>query len=200
MTEALGRIVTAGGVFAATNIDDIIVLTVLFLSARAVGRPRVGAIWAGQYAGVAALIALSLVGALGLTIVPDDDVGLLGLIPLALGLRGLISAIRAHGDPEPPPPTVATGVTSVAAVTLANGADNIAVYTPMFRTIDTEQTAMTIAVFTVLIGIWCALGSWLGSHDRIIDGLRRYGHWIVPTVFIAIGTIIVLESEILLQR
>lgn len=197
MTDALGRIVTAGGVFAGTNIDDLIILTVLFLSARAAGKPRVREIWAGQYVGVSALVALSLVAALGLTIIPDDYVGLLGLIPFALGLRSLITAVRAHGDPEPPSPTVATGFTSVAAITLANGADNISVYTPMFRTISTEETAVTIAVFAALVGAWCALGSWLGSHDRVIHGLGRYGHWVVPAVFIAIGTIIVLESDVL---
>ena len=54
--------------------------------------------------------------------------GLLGLIPIALGIRGLLST--QDGQPK-----VATNTVAVAAVTIANGADNISVYTPLFRTI-----------------------------------------------------------------
>lgn len=59
---------TALGVFAGTNLDDIVVLTVLFLSARAVARPRPWQIWTGQYLGIAVLVAVSAVTALGLTV------------------------------------------------------------------------------------------------------------------------------------
>ncbi|MEU8248855.1 cadmium resistance transporter [Nonomuraea sp. NPDC048916] len=87
---------TAAGVFAGTNVDDLIVLTVLSLSSRAHGVPRPWRIWAGQYAGIGALVAVSAVAALGLSIVPDQWAGLLGLIPFALGLRGLVTAVRSR--------------------------------------------------------------------------------------------------------
>ncbi len=83
-------------------------LTVLFLSSRATGRPRRWQIWAGQSLGIATLVAVSVVAALGLTIVPDQWVGLLGLVPFGLGVRGLLRA------QDPDPPVVATGVLSVA--------------------------------------------------------------------------------------
>ncbi|EHN13020.1 putative cadmium resistance protein (CadD) [Patulibacter medicamentivorans] len=194
MLETLARIATAAGVFVGTNVDDLIVLTVLFLAARAHGRPTAAQIWAGQYAGVGLLVAVSAIAALGLVVVPDDRVGLLGLVPLALGLVGLRSAIRSWGDAEPPAPAVATGFASVAAVTLANGADNISVYTPMLRSIDLGASLISIAVFAVLVGAWCALGSWLGSHRPIVALLQRHGHWLVPVVFVAIGVVILLES------
>jgi cadmium resistance protein CadD (predicted permease) len=190
-------LVTAAGVFTGTNVDDIIVLTVLFLSARAGGRPRSWQIWAGQYAGIAVLVTVSAVAALGLTIVPDEWVGLLGLVPFALGTRGLIAAIRARGHDEPPAPRVASGLLSVAGVTIANGADNISVYTPLFRTIGFAGSLLTVAVFAVLIAVWCRAGSWLGSHGKVIAVVRRFGHWIVPAVFMLIGAVIVIESGVL---
>jgi cadmium resistance protein CadD (predicted permease) len=55
----LGTIGAAVGVFAGTNVDDLIILTVLFLSARASGEPRPWQIWTGQYAGVGVLVAVS---------------------------------------------------------------------------------------------------------------------------------------------
>lgn len=197
MTDVTGTVAAAVGVFAGTNVDDILVLTVLFLSARAGGRPRPWQIWAGQYAGVAALVAVSVVAALGLTVVPDDWVGLLGLIPFTLGLRGLVAAVRARGaDEDPPAPTVATGLLSVAGVTVANGADNVSVYTPVFRTVGAGAGLVTVAVFAAGVALWCLAGSWLGSHRRVVELVERFGHWLVPAVFMLIGTVIVGQSGV----
>jgi cadmium resistance protein CadD (predicted permease) len=187
----LGTVGTAVTLFAGTNVDDLLVLTVLFLSSRATGRPRRWQIWAGQSLGIATLVAVSVVAALGLTIVPDQWVGLLGLVPFGLGVRGLLRAQDSDS------PVVATGVLSVAGVTIANGADNISVYTPVFRTIDVAASAVTIAVFAVLVVVWCLAGSWLGSHRRVVAVIERWGHWIVPVVFMLIGAVIVVESGVI---
>lgn len=190
-------VAVAAGVFASTNIDDIIVLTVLFLSAQSTGRPRPWQIWAGQYGGVGGLVAISAVAALGFTIVPNRWVGLLGLVPFALGVRGLVVAIRTPGDDDPPRSAVAHGTLSVFAVTVANGADNISVYTPVFRTVGAADSLITVAVFVVGVALWCLAGSWLGSHERVIAVVGRSGHWIVPAVFMLIGAVIVVRSGVL---
>ncbi len=183
MTHALTTVAAAVAVFAGTNIDDLIVLTVLFLSGRAGGIPKTWQIWAGQYAGIGALIAISVIGAAGLTLVPDRWVGLLGLIPFALGVRALFSK-----DEQPKP--VAGSVLAIAGVTIANGADNISVYTPMFRTIGWADSLITIIIFLVLVAAWCLTASWLGSHQRVVPVIERYGHWLVPVVFMAVGAVI----------
>jgi len=114
------------GVFAGTNVDDLVVLTVLFLAARAGGRPRPVQIWAGQYTGIGVLVAVSALAALGLAVVPGRWVGLLGLVPLALGVRGLVGAVRSRGATgDDGPAEIAAGTLPVAGVTIANGADNI---------------------------------------------------------------------------
>ncbi|WP_182898302.1 cadmium resistance transporter [Microbispora sp. H10830] len=187
---------TACAVFAGTNVDDVVILTVLFLSARAKGRPRPWQIVTGQYAGIAALVVVSGVAALGLAVIPDRWVGLLGLVPLALGVRGLVAALRASGGDDPPSAPVATGVLSVASITVANGADNVSVYTPLFRTIGPAATLLTVVVFAVLVAVWCAAGSWLGSHKKVVEFAERFGHWLVPLVFVGIGALIVLESGV----
>jgi cadmium resistance transport/sequestration family protein len=185
----------AVALFAGTNVDDLIVLTVLFLGSRAAGRPRRWEIWAGQYAGIAALVAASALVAAGLAVVPDRWIGLLGLVPLVLGVRALIQTLRSRGDGGPPP-AVATTALAVAGVTVANGADNIAVYTPVFRTIGLTDSLLTVAVFVVLVAVWCAAAAWLGSHPRVVAFIERYGHWLVPAVFIVIGLLIILGSPL----
>ena len=103
-------IVTAVGLFAGTNIDDMMVLTVLSASSRATGRPRRWEIWAGQYTGIAILVALSLAAGRGLALIPQGRLWLLGLIPLTLGIYKLASAIRARRRGEPPPAPSPGGV------------------------------------------------------------------------------------------
>lgn len=197
MDRFAGTVATAAGIFVGTNVDDLVVLTVLFLSWRASGRPRPWQIWAGQYAGIAVLVLLSSVAALGLTIVPDAWVGLLGLVPFAVGVRGLAAAIRADNDGPDACPPIVSGLVSVATVTISNGADNIAVYTPVFRTIGAGSSAVTIAVFAVGVALWCLAGAWLGCHKKIIEIAGRHGQWLVPAVMIVIGSLIVGKSGVL---
>lgn len=197
MNDPLAVAAAAAGAFAGTNVDDVIVLALLFMAGRSAGRPRAWQIWAGQYAGFGVLVALSALAALGLTIVPDRWVGLLGLIPLALGVRGLVQAVRDGGDADGVPRPIAAGTLSIAAVTIANGADNVAVYTPMLRSLGTAEAVLTIAVFFVLLAVWCVVGARLGAHRRAVATIGRWGHWIVPLVFVAIGTAIVVESGVI---
>ncbi len=197
MRQTFATVATAAGVFAGTNVDDLIVLTVFFLAARSTGKPARRQVWIGQYAGIAGLVAVSAVAAAGLTIVPDRWVGLLGLIPFALGVRSLVATIRSRGDGEGAATPVAGNAIAVAGVTIANGADNISVYTPLFRTIGLSGTVLTVAVFAVLVAVWCLAGSWLASHRRVIAVIERYGHRIVPAVFMLIGAVIVIESGVI---
>lgn len=224
MDSIVGTIITAAGMFAGTNVDDLVVLTVLFLGSRATGRPRRWQVWAGQYVGIAVLVAVSGAAALGLTVVPDDKVGLLGFVPLGLGVWGLVRAVRARGassetgseadtegdtetdteadtgtGPEAGAgsgPVVANGIFAVAGVTIANGADNLSVYTPVFRTLGVGGTVVTLAVFAAGVALWCLAASWLGSHARVVGVVERYGRWIVPVVFMLIGALILIESGI----
>ena len=185
----MGNILAAAGIFIGTDVDDLIVLTVLFLAARTARRPA-WRIWAGQYLGIAVLVTVSLLAALGLTLIPDRWVPLLGLVPLGLGVWGLIGAIRGRDDEDGP--VTASGVLAVAGITIANGADNIAVYTPVFRTMGVFDVFVILVVFAVLVAVWCAVAAWLGSHRRVIAVVDRYGRWLVPVVFVAIGVVILV--------
>jgi cadmium resistance protein CadD (predicted permease) len=190
MDQPAGVIATAAGIFAGTNIDDLLVLTVLFLSARATGRPAAWHIWVGQYVGIALLVAASAAAAAGLSVLPDRWVGLLGLIPLALGVYGLVAAARG-GDDDP---IRIGGFGAVVAVTLANGADNLAVYVPVFRTMGVRAGAVTVAVFAVGVAMMCLAASLIGSHKRLVALMERSGRWIVPAVFVIIGVAVLVES------
>lgn len=63
-------IATAAGLFAATNVDDVVVLAALNATSRVQGRPKAWQIWIGQYVGVAVLVGVSMLAALGLARIP----------------------------------------------------------------------------------------------------------------------------------
>ena len=82
-----------------------------------------------------------------------------------------------------------TGALGVAGVTIANGADNVAVYVPVFRALGAADSAVFLLVFVLLIALWCAAGAWLGGHPRVVpagrarrplagaDDLHRHRRW-----------------------
>jgi cadmium resistance protein CadD (predicted permease) len=180
-------VLTAAVLFAATNVDDIVVLTVLSISSRASGQPRPWHIWAGQYAGFTVLIGASLAAAAGLALVPLHWLWLLGLIPVGLGLVKLAAAVRARRAGEMASPAAVTGLAGVIGLTIANGGDNLSAYIPVFRTSTAAQIAVIIAVFLAGVGLYCLASIRFATHRAVIQAVQRWGQWIVPVVFILIG-------------
>jgi cadmium resistance protein CadD (predicted permease) len=193
----VATIITAVAMFAATDIDDAVVLVVLNVASRASGAPKRWEIWTGQFVGIGLLVVVSLLGALGLSAVPVKWVGLLGLIPLLRGIQGLAKLIRGGRVDDPDPPPLARGLASVTAITVANGGDNIALWTPAFRIMGTADALVTVVVFAICIAAWCLLGQVAISHPRLVEALRRSSRWLVPVVMTILGVYIIGRSGLL---
>jgi cadmium resistance protein CadD (predicted permease) len=184
----LAVILTAVGVFAATNVDDLVVLTFLYMAADGTaGRARV---LGGQALGIAVLTAASLVAAESLFAVPGQWVRLLGVIPLGVGLWRLAWALRRGPGPDGERPRGPVTVRSVTTIALLNGVDNVAVYTPLFRRLPNSALAITMVAFLVMVGVWCAAAALLAHHLATVRVIDRWSHLAVPLVFIAIGALL----------
>jgi cadmium resistance protein CadD (predicted permease) len=181
------EIAVAGALFAGTNVDDLVVLALLSASCQAGGRPRRREIWGGQYAGFAVLAGLSLAAGRGFALIPAHWLWPLALVPIGLGLVYVVAAVRSARRGEQPSPPSPGGIAGVAVLTIVNGADDLATYTPFFAASGRGQITVTLAVFAVGVGLWCLAGWLLVRHERVTDAARRYGHWILPVAFIAIG-------------
>jgi cadmium resistance protein CadD (predicted permease) len=177
----------AVALFAGTNVDDLVMLALLSAASRSTGRPRRWEIWAGQYAGFAVLTGVSLAAGRGLDLIPSGWLWLLALIPLTLGVVTLIRAVRTVRRGERPEPPSPGGVPGVAGLVITQGADNLAAYTPFFAADATGRVTVTLVVFAAGVALWCALGWWLSGHQGVTAVVERYGHWILPAVFILVG-------------
>lgn len=184
----------AVGLFAVTNIDDILILALFF--ARGAGHRRTARnIAAGQYLGFTGILAVAVAAAFGATFLPERFVPFLGLLPLALGVKAAIQAWRhRHDDEEQRQATShAPGILEVAAVTFANGGDNIGVYVPVFATAGGGMVVFVL-VFLVLVAVWVAAGRFFATRPVIAAALSRWGHVLLPVVLIGIGLLILSEA------
>jgi cadmium resistance protein CadD (predicted permease) len=190
--ELVGR---AAGMFAVTNVDDIVILALFF--GRATGQRGAAArVVVGQYLGFAGILAASIVGALGAALLPDTMIPYLGLLPLLLGLRAAWRVWRDRQATDEEPTAVAKGpaVLAVAAVTFANGGDNIGVYVPVFATAGAGGLVVFAVVFLVLVAVWCAGGRFFATRPIIARALSRWGDIVLPVVLIGIGLLILIEG------
>lgn len=141
-----------------------------------------------------------MLGALGAGLLPEPAVPYLGLLPVALGLRASWSAWREHrtgreDDEAPAAVRGGPGVLAVAAVTLANGGDNIGVYVPVFAASGPGALVGYVVVFLVLVAVWCAAGWFFATRPVVAGALSRWGHVLLPVVLIGIGVVILVEGH-----
>src|SRR6185369_16308713 len=133
--------------FVSTNIDDIFIL-ILFYGNK---KFKESEIIAGQFLGIITLTGVSLVGALISFILPQAYIGLLGLIPLYLGIKGILSVIRKeHQEEDNQLKTNKSNVLSVAGTTFANGGDNIGIYVPLFATLTWTDKFLMVTIFLIM--------------------------------------------------
>lgn len=173
MNRHLGVLSASIATFAATNIDDAFLLTLLF--ARRIPTRR---IVAGQYVGFSAIIGISLIGVWCALAIPSRWVHLLGVLPLALGIRRLLQARRTDASR---PRVITESAASIALLTLSNGADNISVYLPFF-VMGRANLWLILIVYATLVAVgvsladgsettWSSCAPWNGGA---IGSCRRY--------------------------
>lgn len=177
--------------FAATNVDDLFVLTAFFADPSARARHVV----LGQYLGIAVLTVASMACALAALAIPTAWVGLLGLLPVAIGAKKLYEARRRGAEPAPPQ-VAGTAALSVAAVTVANGGDNLVIYIALFASQSRSSWLLLAGVFTVLTGLWCVIALSLVRHRSLGPLLRRRGLRALPWLLIGLGVYIMVRSGV----
>ena len=181
--------------FLSTNIDDIFLLVVFYLDRKF----KEMEIVIGQLMGIMSLTAVSLaLSFLGL-LIDKIYIGLFGLVPVYLGLRALWN-LRNRSYPTPPVLAEAVKMRSsnmlaVAAVTFANGGDNIAIYVPLFATLAWWEKLTMVIIFLLMTLLWCLAAKYLAKHPYLARAVNRYGHILTPFVLILLGIYILYENQ-----
>jgi cadmium resistance protein CadD (predicted permease) len=191
----MGHLLSVAGLavvaFVATNIDDLLLLVALFADPRFTASQ----ILLGQFIGMAALIALSLAGALLAIIVPAGWLGLLGLVPLSLGVLQLVRRDRGASALPTPPAASSSQLVLIALVTVANGGDNLSLYIPLFSVHPPSEIAIFTGIFLLLTALWCAIAHALARRHRGALALSRWGGRALPYIMIGLGLYILAKAD-----
>lgn len=168
--------------FIATNVDDLFLLTLWFVK-----RSRFTTVLLGQFLGFSSILFLSLLGYWGLQLLPQSALHWLGLAPIAIGIKQLLSPAGADSRARP------ESAWSVAAITFANSSDNLAVYTPLFGKFSASQIGWIAISFYSLLFLYVIAAYFAASHLKRSDRVHSWAHRIAPFLIIGIGLAILFS-------
>ena len=192
------NIVTSIILYSGTAVDLLIILMLFF--AKRKSRKDIINIYLGQFLGSVSLILLSLLFAFVLNYIPSKEIlGLLGLIPIFLGLKVLLlgdsdgEAIAKDGLRKDNKNLIFL----VAMITFAScGADNIGVFVPYFITLNLANLIVALLTFLVMIYLLVFSAQKLAQVPSVGETLEKYSRWFIASVYLGLGMYILIENNV----
>lgn len=191
------NIVTSIILYSGTAVDLLIILMLFF--AKRKSRKDIINIYLGQFLGSVSLILISLLFAFVLNYIPSKEIlGLLGLIPIFLGLKVLLlgdsdgEAIAKDGLRKDDKNLIFL----VAMITFAScGADNIGVFVPYFITLNLANLIVALLTFLVMIYLLVFSAQKLAQVPSVGETLEKYSRWFIAVVYLGLGMYILIENN-----
>ena len=191
------NVVTSIILYSGTAVDLLIILMLFF--AKRKSRKDIINIYLGQFLGSVSLILLSLLFAFVLNYIPSKEIlGLLGLIPIFLGLKVLLlgdsdgEAIAKEGLRKDNKNLIFL----VAMITFAScGADNIGVFVPYFITLNLANLIVALLTFLVMIYLLVFSAQKLAQVPSVGETLEKYSRWFIAVVYLGLGIYILIENN-----
>lgn len=192
------NVVTSIILYSGTAVDLLIILMLFF--AKRKSRKDIINIYLGQFLGSVSLILLSLLFAFVLNYIPSKEIlGLLGLIPIFLGLKVLLlgdsdgEAIAKDGLRKDDKNLIFL----VAMITFAScGADNIGVFVPYFTTLNLANLIVALLTFLVMIYLLVFSAQKLAQVPSVGEILEKYSRWFIASVYLGLGIYILVENNV----
>ena len=191
------NVVTSIILYSGTAVDLLIILMLFF--AKRKSRKDIINIYLGQFLGSVSLILLSLLFAFVLHYIPSKEIlGLLGLIPIFLGLKVLLlgdsdgEAIAKEGLRKDNKNLIFL----VAMITFAScGADNIGIFVPYFTTLNLVDLIVALLTFLVMIYLLVFSARKLAQVPSVGETLEKYSRWFIAVVYLGLGIYILIENN-----
>ena len=191
------NVITSIILYSGTAVDLLIILMLFF--AKRKSRKDIINIYLGQFLGSVSLILLSLLFAFVLHYIPSKEIlGLLGLIPIFLGLKVLFlgdsdgEAIAKEGLRKDNKNLIFL----VAMITFAScGADNIGIFVPYFITLNLADLIVALLTFLVMIYLLVFSAQKLAQVPSVGETLEKYSRWFIAVVYLGLGIYILIENN-----
>jgi cadmium resistance protein CadD (predicted permease) len=194
MNSLIAIIPIAAGAYVATNLDNFILLVSLL----ARYRNHTSNVVAGYFTCMLILGFVGLWIGKAANIAPVEYLGLLGFVPISIGVIELIQLRRGKAKVTVAKEKSVDGVQKVFMTTLfsqlGNGADTIVVFGVLF--IDSMPSAdiLTILTLAAMAVIFVFVGIYAVRHPALCEWIDRYAYRVMPFVLIIVGVYILANT------
>lgn len=176
--------------FAGTTLDNLLMLVVLRLA----GVPRRDVV-AGFLLGSAVTLALCAAGTGLASVLPMHRIGLLGLVPLALGVVGLVAAVRPTAPQSETAGPASSGIAGIAFTQVASSFDTLAAFLPLFADTVRPQGLVIVLGFAVMTLAWLVLTEWLTGVRGVTAMIRPFERYLRPAVLVLVGLYVLANTS-----
>ncbi|MFD1471012.1 cadmium resistance transporter [Companilactobacillus mishanensis] len=189
MTEVIVKSVVS---YISTSIDYLLILVILLATYKNYKKVLIG-----DLAGTTVLILSSMLIARILGFVPQEWIlGLLGLIPIYIGVRQLFVD---DDDDDKVVNKIQNGnrgiilMTAIITVTTC-GADNIAIYVPILIDVSNQQLVIVYITMIIMCLAFFVIGLLISKNKYIQNLIERSGKYLTSAIYIILGIYILFEN------
>lgn len=185
MLDLFLAVAVIASAFVATNLDNLVLLVALF--------SRYG----DRHSNVAAgyMLSMILIGGLAWTVgklatsVPVEYLGFLGIVPVVIGIVGIVKLFSKQGVINDPAIAGAgsTAVLAAMLTQLSNGADTVVTFSILFADSNEMADNLVIVSFAVMTVLFAIAAQQAQRHPWLSRPIQLYGHYITPLIMITVG-------------
>ena len=195
----LKAILTGIFLFISTNIDEFILGFLLITKPGMTKRDW----FIGKYISIIVILALSSLGIFLLLIIPIEWIGILGFIPLFIGIKTLFSRKSKENEITENQIYIknsyfSSNILIVASLNIASGGDNIGLYIPFFANSSFWEIVLIIIIFLILTYVWCIIPYKIINSPQVQEKIVNWGKKTFPWLMIVLGLYIFLDTGFLL--
>jgi len=187
MSEVLVVIAVTAGAFIGTNLDNLLLLTAMYSRYE----QHAGMVTAGYFAGMILIGVIALaIGEVG-EFIPLAYLGMLGVIPMMMGVLALIKLFR-KAEAGYTNGTVTDGnrlavFLALISTQLSNGADTIITFSALLADSNDAADYLVAPTFLAMIGVFNAVAWYALKHRGLSLVVGRYGQYVIPFILILVG-------------
>jgi len=194
MNEILIIIGVTGVAYIGTNLDNLLLLVAMYSRYER----HAGVVTAGYLAGMILIGIITLIiGEVG-EFIPLAYLGLLGVIPVMMGLLALWKLYRntqaaetnnivSHSKPL-------AVFLALISTQLSNSADSIITFSALYADSTDSSDYVIAPTFLAMAGIFSGVAYYSLKHPKLGRLLSRYGQYVTPFILILVGLYILNDT------
>jgi cadmium resistance protein CadD (predicted permease) len=194
MIEAATIVAITAGAFIGTNLDNLALLVAFYSRYK----PQSMIVTAAYISGMILIGLIFFVVGKGGDFIPIYYLGMLGIVPVILGVIGLLNLFRTEQNDKPTGLAIEASQSAiffaVFMTQLSNSADSIITFSVFLADSTNHTDFLIVLTFLAMMGLFASLAYYSLKHRRFSEILDRYGRYVTPFILIFVGLYILSDT------